>query len=817
MQLRRPALLAGAWLASAFVMACSSEKGNKNQDGPGDPGVVADPGPEFSVEPGLRITLDGTRSRSSHGAIAAWSWKQLGGPAVVLEGAETARATFEVPGGEDAVGAVLAFELAVTDETSRSARAELQLAVTEPSGIEETTSVGKLHRALRRGTLDRTTAVRYLAYAVRGDPRLPAEWTGTEPEPSGSRAMHTIVRELETLPEAVREELRPFLLPPDHPDGWFLQRASAAKPPGPGAAGVPNFRRADGPHVRVVYPDGIPGLQAKAEAIRDAVEETIWPALEELWGPTHVPLLDFPGSTGGRLDIFLVPGLPSYGVETPFSAPPSPSFIELQAELPLQATRAPALLPTVAHELTHSCQDSYRQHQGYHVVPWVFEGIATWAMDHVYPEADMEHDYARHYLRSMHRPLDEDAGLRSYGTYLFFQYAAHGDPDYVRRVFEEFQTKPARQAIEDALEDGTVADVWGDFLEAAWNRGAAGWFRETDGLESEAQGKAGAAPEPIPAGSGPDLALELDGRVRSLSGVYRHFVFDDARHRWFRFYDGLSNRLWIQEDWEDEADAGRKELWWEALDEEARRGIDVRVLVKKDGAWESRSFYDSSWFNDLQLGAKSACRDRLDERFEEIVFIFGNGRLKKGDNIEPPERGPTLWVTNIGCYGWEGTASAASLDSTEIRASGHARFLFDPTSGTPFNLVEESGSWSVSGGPAGCEASGSGDWSLIHERDEVDPDVLGFDFTTLAGLGHRAMSGTWRTPKIVYTVTCRDGEEVTEQYTQETYLSLFTDELWCDDEILPGPYVGDDGVTASGSNDCDPMVQHDWSFTAFRE
>ncbi len=81
---------------------------------------VAEAGPGQSVDEGTNpVTLDGSGSSDAVGTIAAYSWAQTAGTAVVLTGGNTASPTFTAPqvgpGGE-----TLTFELTVTDDAAQS-------------------------------------------------------------------------------------------------------------------------------------------------------------------------------------------------------------------------------------------------------------------------------------------------------------------------------------------------------------------------------------------------------------------------------------------------------------------------------------------------------------------------------------------------------------------------------------------------------------------------------------------------------------------------------------------------------------------------
>ena len=72
-------------------------------------------GPDRTVLPGTRVTLDGTGSTDPDGAVAALSWRQISGPTVSLTEIEPGRVQFVAIDG-DIAGSALVFELTVTDD-----------------------------------------------------------------------------------------------------------------------------------------------------------------------------------------------------------------------------------------------------------------------------------------------------------------------------------------------------------------------------------------------------------------------------------------------------------------------------------------------------------------------------------------------------------------------------------------------------------------------------------------------------------------------------------------------------------------------------
>lgn len=88
----------------------------------------ADAGPDLAVTAGEPVQLDGTGSDDPDGAIASYSWTQEHGPAVALENASAAVATFVAPAVADTTR--LGFRLVITDGDRASDTDRLEVTVT---------------------------------------------------------------------------------------------------------------------------------------------------------------------------------------------------------------------------------------------------------------------------------------------------------------------------------------------------------------------------------------------------------------------------------------------------------------------------------------------------------------------------------------------------------------------------------------------------------------------------------------------------------------------------------------------------------------
>ena len=108
---------------------------------------AADAGPDREVLAGTRVVLNGSRSADPNGDQLTFSWRQISGPEVVLEGATSASASF-VP---EQVG-VYVLQLVTSDGDHLSPPDEVQVIVNTPenhvpradAGVDQTAVVGDL-------------------------------------------------------------------------------------------------------------------------------------------------------------------------------------------------------------------------------------------------------------------------------------------------------------------------------------------------------------------------------------------------------------------------------------------------------------------------------------------------------------------------------------------------------------------------------------------------------------------------------------------------------------------------------------------------
>ncbi len=100
---------------------------------------VADAGDDIAVASGASVSLDGSRSFDPDGDIGGYAWRQDAGPAVTLQGADTAAPGFTAPTVDS--DTVLGFELRVTDAQGAAGTDRVEVTVQAASATDPTLSI----------------------------------------------------------------------------------------------------------------------------------------------------------------------------------------------------------------------------------------------------------------------------------------------------------------------------------------------------------------------------------------------------------------------------------------------------------------------------------------------------------------------------------------------------------------------------------------------------------------------------------------------------------------------------------------------------
>jgi len=580
--------------------------------------------------------------------------------------------------------------------------------------------------ALTAGNISDEDATVYHLYAAFGDSRLPDGYRGAASGlPDSDAAMMAAVK-FDSLSPDAQQKVLPFLTPPNAPGSWLEQSASAS----PHAANTYSWISvpAVNGRVKVSYPTLYPGWSGNAQAVADALTDTIWPALIGLMGEEHAPLsdADYPDNGGdGALDIYLVPLSDdgTLGVTMPYIKTPegaegpcekSPAYIQIKGQEPLGSDTTPGILSTVAHELFHAFQFGFAfdTHCWFPEYRWFMEASATWAMDYVYPNANAEHEMAKELLDQPGVPLDENSVSHPYGAYLFPFYFTHqlNAPGLMRQIWESFAGQLSLPGIDSVLAPaGGIEALWPEFVRDNWNDPPIEQYDQWDGLTRGATFGFGAQ-------------VRLDGAEKKTYEVPADVDYLAARYPLFSFSYADMQGEPIRSVTFNNTLAGYPHA-------------NVQAIWYAGGDWHG----PEDWTDE---STKTFCRDEASTRVEEIVVMISNSDWQGKQKLNPATT-PTLEASKTPCSRWVGEATMTYHRddgfTVEDRTATAHDLVFEaaPAQGTAattikFALTKGTLDWTMSS-TLGCTVTDS------HTFDAMDGETG--NLTVTAAGDHLAYSG----------------------------------------------------------------------------
>jgi hypothetical protein len=220
------------------------------------------------------------------------------------------------------------------------------------------------------------------------------------------------------------------------------------------------------------------------------------------------------------------------------------------------------------------------------------------------------------------------------------------------------------------------------------------------------------------------------------------------------------------------------------------------------------------------LPLKVLCRDKRDERVEELAIIFSNGDGRRPQPGIPLATtvAPKLAVSNVGCWRWEGTSSVVTMMmGSTMQASGTAalerqRSALAPGGGTQELFMLASGQISgmstidIGGGTGECLVQSSASGPALPSSGSLSIG-LDLDFGMIPG-NRLVVRGTGASELTTTTMFMCNG--ISQTSTGPT--------SWNWMEIPPSAAVSMDGKTLQGSFS-DPVAGTNatWNLTAMRE
>jgi hypothetical protein len=594
-----------------------------------------------------------------------------------------------------------------------------------------------IEEALASGAIDDETALIYRTFATFGDPRLPARFQGDNSGVLESDAVAEATARFDTLSQAARTTLLPFLLPPVYKGSWYDLRmngdrlAAADGVQGGAGAAAPEIKIGDfcaeelegvlapleSAHFVVWYPTVDASYRITATQFISDLETRIYPVLTQR---LRTPL-DDEGSgcnpDDGRLDVYLthhaaLEDSATLAYVTPYAGcRGAPTYMVV-----LQPHRMNVAL--LAHEFMHMIQYAYRPPDRCLTgddVWWWLEASAHWAVDYfesVDPQADtnVEHTYIRSFLNKAHLALRSTAGSRQYGAYLWPFYLTHhqagGSPEWMANFYTAIEQEGTGKFYDvmNRMIQGGFEERWPEFSLFNLNLPPVNSYERWDAIQRRWGQWRPAFPErTIALIEGPTHGYYLgfgdpgaDHLIADLGIQYAGFKIDDGV-RLLAFANTFVDQPHIR----------------------------VQALLKrKGGDWQpAQDWSERKW--------TVLCRDLPDERFEEVILIISNSKWNGSEYSNLHSAGlPYFFASDLACAGWQGTADWQIRGFAEDEKSrvdytieGSAHPAFELASRTvvsdelqlQFKLQAGSGSWSntvdgrnhVTGQILSCERTGS--------------------------------------------------------------------------------------------------------------
>jgi hypothetical protein len=527
-----------------------------------------------------------------------------------------------------------------------------------------------INAARAAGAITDEQALIYRVFAIFNDPRLPAAYKGNDKEAFESSALREADNRFEQLSSETQDTLGPFLLRPADIGSWLNPVRKTKKRTRPTCRGESSgWTTINGTEsvVDVWYDIRVPGQKEKAAVVWNAIQNESWPKLITAL-KLKAPLEDSSvfGCFGrtAKLDVYLVPNFGLKGLTNseawkfPLVEPPrsAATYIILKGTLDDRDLRAGA-----AHELMHAIQFAYPMLSPQDSYGWLRDATANWAIDHVYGKGDvqLETAYSDCYTLSTDLSLDDrvvgrcgkDKSIaRDYGAYLFFQFLEKtSSAQTVKAVIEATQTKATSLEAVDANISGGFKEQWPKFAKTIWNKDPINTkpasFEKWDGLmdqpgRREVNGDLGTLSE---------LTETLPDEQLNLSSRYYHFKFSDASARSLLFYNGFFDQI------------------------QAGKEIRVQAMWKDAaGTWHE----EDDWGKYEYVGL---CRDLKEQRATDLIIIVSSSEWIPAGGKITAAKAPYLKRSNMGCYKYEGTATATSKSASWVGLGKQAvsKLVFD--------------------------------------------------------------------------------------------------------------------------------------------
>jgi hypothetical protein len=471
--------------------------------------------------------------------------------------------------------------------------------------------------ALKEGIIDYETSLLYRAYALYGDPRLPADYLGNVIAlDDGTSLFREVIINESSISAGTMDLLKPFMLRPNDPESHYSTTMRSLKAAGTKSA-VENWdsRLAAGGRARVWVPAGNAMLSRYVTEVNEA-----WQTLFFGPGLIALPHADSVGhpmtviNPDDAVDLYFIPlgtfdprrdscmigsvmGRCTFIDAAGWACPTRPFFTDRTSSGYIiidQAATGSHRIGTIAHELFHLGQFRYDLRETH----WLYESTAVWAEFTVLQRLNRNPQYIRNDLiwlyMDLERPLDRDTPPdHAYDAYLFplFIQMQSNDHEAIARVWMAARAQPDMGA---RAYDGLFPfnEHFKEFALRNWNEHPVPrLYREIDpGFDPDLRPPIKATLE-IPKGS----EETIEERLASLSIIYIEIKVDleDEDNRLLRF--DLSQ-----------------------FTEDPDAGIDAIVTISGKEPELQR------WSDRTEV---TFCLDNEDEAVTEIVLIISNASL----------------------------------------------------------------------------------------------------------------------------------------------------------------------------------------------
>ncbi len=611
-------------------------------------------------------------------------------------------------------------------------------------GSGDSTAVALIEQALAQNRISAEQALIYRVYASFGDARLPAEFDGAAQAAPSHLLMREVSGRLASLSQAGQDTLLPFVLPPIYAESWHAQQLGQGAGTGQAAAAPQRMRplsagaggrarplffnvncaqaalpsiwlRRTTAHFNIYYLN--PGAQGDLRA--QNVTEAVAAVIEEVYASLTGVLQRFPISDlnlacnggDGAYDIYVLGwsqgGTAAEVTTYPGACENSASYMSVNslhshfngaAGQPANAEHRRKVKHLMAHELMHALQFTVNRSAACDEYVWIDEATAQWATDHVDPTYDQEDgfdkqtraatrtgEYLLRYLGSDHMETLEKPGRgqsateRGYAGYLFFQYLARRyTADTMRQILDAQASHASIEAVAAALAaHGGMKAVWPDFAQTLWLGRAEqvlDYWSSTDRYDYGLANIYAAAPG--------DTFAQARTRLRTLpidqAGQPRATfkLLENAHNFVSTYYEVDPRSLYVEHLKFSDATVHSVLLVNPVAILPNRDFMKVQAVKKIGGVWQPVEDWTAE-------STKNFCRDKRDERLEELILIVSNSEVNRG--AEQPFRIPELFpmrvsTSNVGCWRWSGTASTTTTYddgagiSGEINGSGVVRW-----------------------------------------------------------------------------------------------------------------------------------------------